>query len=113
MQVVGIGASAGGIEAFRQFFEVMLPDTGVAFVIVLHMSAERKSMLAEIVARWTAMPVAEAQDRDLVEANHVYVIPPGHIGTLRKADCACGIWRPMSRARRRRSTSSSTAWPPT
>ena len=83
MQVVGIGASAGGIEAFRLFFEAMPPDSGMAFVVVLHMSADRKSMLPEIIARWTAMPVAEATDGNLVEANHVYVIPPGHIGTLR------------------------------
>jgi two-component system CheB/CheR fusion protein len=84
VQVVGIGASAGGIESFRLFFEAMPPDNGMAFVIVLHMSADRKSMLAEIIARWTAMPVAEAEDGNLVKANHVYVIPPGHIGTLRQ-----------------------------
>ena len=84
MQVVGIGASAGGIEAFRQFFEAMPPDNGMAFVVALHMSADRKSLLPEIIARWTAMPVAEAQDGNLVEANRVYVIPPGHIGTLRR-----------------------------
>ena len=83
MQVVGIGASAGGIEAFRLFFEAMPPDSGMAFVVVLHLSADRKSMLPEIIARWTAMPVAEAADGDLVEANRVYVIPPGHVATLR------------------------------
>ena len=84
MRVVCIGASAGGIQAFRQFFEVMQPDSGMAFVVALHMSAERKSMLPEIIARWTAMPVADAEDGGPVEANHVYVIPPGHIGTLRQ-----------------------------
>ena len=84
MQVVGIGASAGGIEAFRRFFEAMPPDSGMAFVIALHMAADRKSMLPEIITRWTAMPVAEAEDGNLVKANRVYVIPPGHIGTLRR-----------------------------
>jgi two-component system CheB/CheR fusion protein len=83
VRVVGIGASAGGIKAFRLFFEIMPPDSGMGFVIVLHMSADRKSILPEILARWTTMPVAEAADGNLIEANRVYVIPPGHIGTLR------------------------------
>ncbi len=83
MQVVGIGASAGGIEAFRLFFESTPPDSGMAFIIALHMSADRKSMLPEIIGRWTAMPVVEAKDGQRVEANCVYVIPPGNIGTLR------------------------------
>ena len=82
MQIVAIGASAGGIEAFRLFFEAMPADSGMGFVVVLHMSADRKSMLPEIIARWTAMPVAEAADGDRVEPNQVYVIPPGHVGTL-------------------------------
>ncbi len=83
MQVVAIGASAGGIEAFRLFFEAMPADSGISFVVVLHMSADRKSMLAEIIGRWTKMPVCEAADGGRIKPNHVYVIPPGHIGTLR------------------------------
>jgi two-component system CheB/CheR fusion protein len=82
MQIVGIGASAGGIEAFRLFFEVMPPESGMGFVVVLHMSAAHKSMLPEIIARSTAMAVTMATDGDLVQANNVYVIPPGHVGTL-------------------------------
>ncbi len=81
--IVGIGASAGGIQAFRRFFENMLPDTGLGFIVVLHLATGRKSMLAEILARWTSMPVTEAQDDDAIEANHVYVIPPGVVATLR------------------------------
>ena len=84
MQVVAIGASAGGIEAFRQFFEAMPADSGLSFVVVLHLSADRKSMLAEIIARWTGMRVSEAADQDRVEPNQVHVIPPGHIATLQK-----------------------------
>ena len=68
MKVVGIGASAGGIEAFRLFFESMPADSGLGFVVVLHLSADRKSMLTEIIARWTAMPVSEAANNDRVEA---------------------------------------------
>ncbi len=84
MQVVAIGASAGGIEAFRLFFEAMPADSGMGFVVVLHMSADHKSALPEIIARWTAMPVREAADGDQVKPDQVYVIPPGHIGTLRQ-----------------------------
>ena len=62
MQVVAIGASAGGIEAFRLFFESMPADSGMGVVVVLHMSAAHKSALPEIIARWTAMPVREAAD---------------------------------------------------
>ena len=84
MQIVGIGASAGGIEAFRLFFEATPSDSGLAYIIALHMSADRKSMLPEIISRWTKMNVTEAVDDETVEANHVYVIPPGHVGTLQQ-----------------------------
>ena len=84
MQIVAIGASAGGIEAFRLFFEAMPADSGIGFVVVLHLPADRKSMLPEIIARWTTMPVAEAADGSRVNPDHVYVIPPGHVGILRE-----------------------------
>ena len=83
MKVVAIGASAGGIEAFRTFFLRMPADSGLAFVVVLHLSAERRSMLTEIIARWTSMAVSEASHDVLVEPNQVYVIPPGHIATIK------------------------------
>jgi two-component system CheB/CheR fusion protein len=81
--LVAIGASAGGIEAFRQFFEKMPPDSGLAFVVVLHLSAGRKSMLPGILARWTSMPVAEAHDGVAISADHVLVIPAGTVAELR------------------------------
>ncbi len=84
MQVVGIGASAGGIEAFRSFFQGMPADSGMGFVVVLHLSADRKSMLTEIIARWTGMPVQEVSDNVVVEANNVYVVPPGFVATMQK-----------------------------
>jgi two-component system CheB/CheR fusion protein len=83
MKVVAIGASAGGIEAMRAFFENMPPDTGMSFVVVLHLAAERKSLLAEIIGRWTAMPVAEAGDDEPVAPDHVHVVPPGTVASLR------------------------------
>jgi two-component system, chemotaxis family, CheB/CheR fusion protein len=82
LSVVGIGASAGGIEAFHHFFAKMPPDSGLAFVVVLHLAAGRKSMLPEILARWTAMSVTEARDGDRVAANKVLVIPAGTVARL-------------------------------
>ena len=74
--IVGIGASAGGLEAFRTFFEHMPPDSGMAFVIVQHLSPDHKSILAELLGKTTAMSVAEAEDGAEVWPDHVYVIPP-------------------------------------
>ena len=84
MQAVAIGASAGGIEALRLFFENMPHESGLGFVVILHLSANHKSMLAEIISRWTAMAVAEAADGDKLEPNKVHVIPAGHAATLRQ-----------------------------
>lgn len=81
--LVAIGASAGGLEAFRQFFQKMPPDSGLAFVVVLHLAPGRKSMLPEILARWTSMPVQEAQDGSAIEPNKVLVLPPGSVAVLR------------------------------
>src|SRR5690348_4225355 len=75
--IVGIGASAGGIEAFRSFFANMPPDSGLGFVVVLHLPVAGKSILPEILARWTSMQIATVTDGCSVEANCVYVPPPG------------------------------------
>jgi two-component system CheB/CheR fusion protein len=80
-RIVGIGASAGGIEAFRLFFEAMTSDSGMAFVVVLHLPADRKSILPELIGRWTNMPVVEVTDGCAVLANTVYV-PPSGIGVV-------------------------------
>jgi two-component system CheB/CheR fusion protein len=74
--IVGIGASAGGLEACEQFFRKVPPDTGMAFVLVSHLDPSHASILTEILQRTTQMPVIEAQDQMKVMANHVYVIPP-------------------------------------
>ena len=81
--IVGIGASAGGLEAFHKFFDHMPADCGLAFVMILHLPADRKSMLADILGRWTHMPVTEAHDGDLIEPNHVYVPPPHAVVTVK------------------------------
>ncbi|MEQ1779054.1 MAG: chemotaxis protein CheB [Nitrosomonas sp.] len=74
--IVGIGASAGGLEALEQFFRYVPANSGMAFVLVQHLDPSHVSLLTEILQRTTAMPVTEASDEILVEPNHVYVIPP-------------------------------------
>lgn len=75
--VVGIGASAGGIEAFTALLAALPPDTGLAFVFILHLAPTRASLLADILSRATSMPVTEVRDEPLILADHVYVVPPG------------------------------------
>lgn len=75
--IVGIGASAGGLEAVRQLLQALPVDTGMAFVIVQHLAPDHASNLAEILSRSTTMPVCEVSDEPEVMADHVYVIPPG------------------------------------
>ena len=74
--IVGIGASAGGLEAFEQFFHHAASDSGMAYVLVPHLDPSHASILTEILQRCTTMSVLEAQDQMAVEPNHVYVIPP-------------------------------------
>ncbi len=74
--VVGLGASAGGLEALQEFFTHLPADTGCAFVVVTHMHREHTSMLPELLAKHTSLPVAEASDGLGVEPDHVYVAPP-------------------------------------
>ena len=74
--VAGIGGSAGGLEVFKHLLADLPADTGLAIVFVQHLDPKHHSLLREILARTTIMPVSEAADRMPVEANHVYVIPP-------------------------------------
>jgi two-component system, chemotaxis family, CheB/CheR fusion protein len=74
--IIGIGASAGGLEALEQFFQAMPPENGMAFVVIQHLSPDYKSMMAEILSKYTSMPVCEAADNMEVKPNHVYLIPP-------------------------------------
>ncbi len=80
--VVGIGASAGGLDAFKRFFTAMPADSGIAFVLVPHLDPAHKSLMVELLARHTAMPVVEAENHVSVEANHVYIIPPDKYLTI-------------------------------
>ncbi|MCL4500518.1 MAG: PAS domain-containing protein [Deltaproteobacteria bacterium] len=74
--IVGVGASAGGLEAFTQLLENLPLDTGIGFVLVQHMAPRAHSMLPEILAKTTRMPVTEVKDGMRVEQNRIYVTPP-------------------------------------
>jgi two-component system CheB/CheR fusion protein len=74
--IVGIGASAGGLDAFKEFFENIPADSGMAFVIVQHLDPTHKSLLSELIAEHTQMKVSEIKDGMIVKPNCIYIIPP-------------------------------------
>ena len=74
--VVGIGASAGGLEALQQLLTFLPSNTGMAFVIIQHLAPDHKSLLADILGKYSAMPVTEITDGMAVERDHIYMIPP-------------------------------------
>ncbi len=74
--IVAVGASAGGLEAFTQLLRALPDDTGMAFVFIQHLDPKHRSLLSELLAKSTKMPVVEAKHGTTVAANHVYVIPP-------------------------------------
>ncbi|HEX8078333.1 MAG TPA: chemotaxis protein CheB, partial [Chthoniobacterales bacterium] len=76
--VVGLGASAGGVAVLQQFFSDIDPESGLAFVVVMHLSPEHESNLAAVIAQKTRMPVIQVNEPVKVKPNHVYVIPPNH-----------------------------------
>ncbi|MET4717633.1 two-component system CheB/CheR fusion protein [Bradyrhizobium japonicum] len=80
--VVGIGASAGGLAAFRSFFDHMPADTGMAFVLVQHLDPDHNSLLVDLLRPHTAMEVVEAQDQAVLVPNRIHVIPPNATLTL-------------------------------
>ena len=73
--IVGIGASAGGLNAYKAFFDALSPNTGMAFVVIFHIHPAAHSQLAEILSRHTKMPVVLAASGMKIRANQVYVIP--------------------------------------
>ncbi len=93
--VVGIGASAGGLDACRKFFETMPVPNGMAFILVQHLEPNHDSMLVELLASHTGMTVRQASDGMLLEPDHVYVIPPGR--SLGYANGALRVTEPLER----------------
>jgi two-component system CheB/CheR fusion protein len=95
--VVGIGASAGGIEAAMAFFEHMRADSGMAFVLVQHLPPDRETLIPEILSRKTKMTVLQVEEGQKVLPNHIYVIRPGRTLTLKDGTFRLGepLARPM------------------
>src|SRR5512139_3956663 len=75
-RIVGIGASAGGLESLENLFSALPDDTGLAFVVVQHLSPDFRSLMDELIARHSTMPVSIVEDGAAVRANHIYLMPP-------------------------------------
>ena len=74
--IVGMGGSAGALEAFEQFFTRMPSNSGLGFVLVTHMDPSHKGMMPELLGRCTTMSVVQVEENTPVRPNHVYIIPP-------------------------------------
>ncbi|MEO3432790.1 chemotaxis protein CheB [Inquilinus sp. CAU 1745] len=98
--VIGIGASAGGVEALGRFFDAMPDDSGAAFVIVLHLDPTRESHMAHVLSGHTAMPVVQVEDGVSIAPNHVYVIAPDYY--LKVGDEALHLLKPAEARGHRR-----------
>lgn len=91
--VVGIGASAGGLQAVKRFFENMPKDNGMAFVVIFHLSPDHQSSAGKLIEQATQMPVIQVTSAVPIQKNHVYVISPaqhlsmndGHLRVLQQA----------------------------
>ena len=81
--IIGIGASAGDLEALQQFFSCMPPNSGLSFVVVQHLSPDYKSLMADILSKHTEMPVYQAENGMAVEGDTVYLIPPKKFMTIK------------------------------
>src|SRR5579863_5223499 len=90
--IVGVGASAGGLEAFTQLLEHLPATSGMAYVLIQHLDPTHASQLPEILSRKSAMPVTEIRGETKVEANHVYVIAASENLRIEK-----GILQPLAR----------------
>ncbi len=84
--IVGVGASAGGLEAFTKFLQHLPADTGMAFVLVQHLAPDHESFLTHILAKATSMKVEEARERTKIIPNCIYVIPPSKDITISAGD---------------------------
>jgi two-component system, chemotaxis family, CheB/CheR fusion protein len=81
--IVGIGASAGGLRALQQFVEAIAPDSGMAYVVILHLDPKRASRMGELLQDRTPLPVVQVDEVTTVQADRIYIIPPGQDLTMR------------------------------
>jgi two-component system CheB/CheR fusion protein len=80
--VVGVGASAGGLDAFKQFVRAIPPDSGIAYILIQHLDRTHESILSELLQNVATVPVREISNNLSLEANHIYVVPPNKLVTL-------------------------------
>ena len=107
--VVGIGASAGGLDACRKLLDALPAGNGMAFILVQHLDPTHESMMVDLLAGHTSMTVRQATDGMPIERDHLYVIPPG--AYLSVGDGALHLLAPRRvTARACRSTSCCTRW---
>src|ERR1700726_3660327 len=93
--VVGLGASAGGLDAFRRLLAALPPGTGMAFILIQHLDPTHVSMMVDLLAGHTPMTVQQAADGMPLERDHVYLIPPGTYLSIR--DGALRLSEPLER----------------
>jgi two-component system, chemotaxis family, CheB/CheR fusion protein len=96
VSVVGIGASAGGLEAFSELLKNLPVETGMAFILVQHLDPHHSSQLVPILSRETSLPIKEVTDGELLQPNRIYIMPPNREITLEKS--ALHLW-PRSETR--------------
>ena len=108
--IVAIGASAGGLEALEKFFGHMPADAGMAFVVIQHLAPDHTSVLAQLLARYTEMPVEQVQNDTEVVPDRVYVIPPNSTLTISNGVLALAAAQPSRGRSARQSTVSSVPW---
>jgi two-component system CheB/CheR fusion protein len=80
--IAGLGSSAGGLEALEEFFKNLPSDTGIGYVVVTHLDPTKKDILAELMQRFTKIPVVQAENDMAVQPDHVYVLPPNKDMTI-------------------------------
>src|SRR3990172_9835667 len=93
--VVALGASAGGLEAFKKFFDALPANSGMAFVLIQHLDPKHRSLMVDLLSGHTPMKVLQAKDRMRLERDHVYLIPPG--AYLAVEDGALRLSKPRER----------------
>ena len=111
--IVGIGASAGGLDACRKLLDVLPPGNGMAFILVQHLDPTHESMMVDLLASHTPMTVRQAADGMPIEPDHLYVIPPGTYLSVVDGSAAAVAARRRVMARACRSISCCTRWPRT
>ena len=99
ISIVGIGASAGGLDALGLFFKAMPANSGLSFVVVVHLDPKRDSLLPDLLQELTLMPVRQIKDGEKVEPDTIYVIPPDKIATYDHGILKVNAW-PASTDRR-------------